>query len=163
MKARRSLADRETGAVLVELAVILPILLLVSFATIEFARAVTAYKVVVNQVRQGARYLADRTPGTGHAQATCLVRYGRTDCTGALVVTGLGTATVVIKDATNAPTTHKAQATSTGSNAIAVNLVTVTVSGLRYPLLAGSFVTAITGNANSVPFGPISATMRQAL
>lgn len=161
---RRSRSDRgQRGAVLVELAIILPILLLLSFATIEFARAITAYKVVVNQVRQAARYLADKTPGSGHAEAACLVRHGSVSCGGTVLMSGLASATVVVQDASNAPATHRAQLTSTTGNAVAVNLVTVTVSGLQYPLLTGGFLSGIFGNATSITFQPVSATMRQTL
>lgn len=146
-----------------ELAVILPILLLLSLATIEFARAITAYKVVVNQVRQAARYLADKTPGSGHTQAICLVRTGSTACQGTVLLSGLTNATVVIQDASNAPTTHRAQRTSTEATAEAVNLVTVRVTGMSHPLLAAGFLSGIFGSATSITFGPISATMRQTL
>lgn len=160
-KARRD--RRQHGAVLIELALVLPLLLLLSFATIEFARAINAYKVVVNQVRQAARHLATKTPGSGHSEAACIVRYGFPDCSGTAIMSGLLTASVVIQDASNAPSTHRAQLTSTGSNAVTVNLVTVTVSGIHYRLLAGGFLSGIVGNTTTITFSPISSTMRQTL
>lgn len=160
-KARRDESQR--GAVLVELALVLPILLLLSFATIEFARAITGYKVAVNQVRQAARYLADKTPGSGRGEAACIVRYGLPSCSGTPIMPGLVTATVVVQDAANAPSTHRAQLTSSDSNAVAVNLVTVTVTGIRYNLLAGGFLSGIFSNSTAITFGPIKATMRQTL
>ncbi len=160
-KARRD--QRQRGAVLIELAIVLPLLLLLSLATIEFARAINAYKVVVNQVRQAARHLATKTPGSGHGEAACIVRYGLPNCSGTAIMSGLVTATVVVQDASNAQSTHRAQLTSTGSSGVAVNLVTVTASGVRYQLLTGGFLSGIFGNTTTITFSPISSTMRQTL
>lgn len=54
-KARRSVAS-ERGATLVEFAVVAPLLFLLLFGVIEFARVVSAYTTVWTAAREGARY-----------------------------------------------------------------------------------------------------------
>ena len=64
------------GAVLVELALLLPLLLLLTLATVEFAQALADYKVIVNQVRSATRYLSTQAAGTSHTEAECLLTHG---------------------------------------------------------------------------------------
>lgn len=157
---------RQSGSVLVELAVVLPILIGLSLATLEFASAISEYKSIVNQVRIAARYLATKAPGQGHTQARCLAINGvegSTSCTGVPIRSGFATATVTIRDASNAPATHRAQATSSGTGAVVVNLVTVEITGFRHTLITGTFVSGMIGDRASITFSPISVTMRQAL
>jgi Flp pilus assembly protein TadG len=163
----RAPISRQQGAVLVELSVILPLLLLLSFATLEFARAITAYKTLVNQVRIAARHLANLTPGAGHIAADCIVRYGvvsdTAPCGGTLLLPGLAGAVVTVSDAANAPSTQRAQATTSDTGAVTVNLVTVKVSSYVHPLASAGFLTGIFRGQTSITFGTISATMRQVL
>jgi Flp pilus assembly protein TadG len=51
------LSDRR-GVALVEFALVVPLLLLIGFGTLEFARALNIYQVVVNSAREGARIVA---------------------------------------------------------------------------------------------------------
>ncbi|MGC8786696.1 MAG: TadE/TadG family type IV pilus assembly protein [Anaerolineae bacterium] len=53
---RRIKHRRERGDSLVELALILPVLLLILMSILDFGRAVYAYHVVANCAREGARY-----------------------------------------------------------------------------------------------------------
>lgn len=53
---RETQRQRERGDSLVELALILPVLLLILMAILDFGRAVYAYHVVANCAREGARY-----------------------------------------------------------------------------------------------------------
>lgn len=157
---------RQIGSVLVELAVILPILIGLSLATLEFASAISEYKSVVNQVRIAVRYLATKGPGEGHTQARCLAINGvegSPTCAGAPVLRGLATASVAIRDASNSPSTHRAQATSSGTGGVVVNLVTVEISGFRHTLITGTMVSGMIGDRAFITFSPISVTMRQAL
>ena len=52
---RRSLVRSESGAVLVEFALLLPFLLIVIGGIVDFARLFQAYEVVTNAAREGAR------------------------------------------------------------------------------------------------------------
>lgn len=51
---------RESGQSLIELVLVLPILLLVLFGTLEFAKAWRTYQVVTNAAREGARHAVTR-------------------------------------------------------------------------------------------------------
>ncbi len=158
------------GAVLVELALLLPILLFLTLASVEFSQAIAAYKVIVNQVRSAARYLSTEAPGTGYTQAACLLTNGNPSsakpCSGSLLLPGFsaGSFSVTVADAVNAAATHSAQRTSadlTVTSATTINLVTVTASGYQHPLYFAGFLSGVVGNATALTFGPISMTMRQ--
>jgi Flp pilus assembly protein TadG len=55
MRRLRSLWRRDDGAALIEAAFVLPLLLFVSIAIIEFGRAFQTWQVVTNAAREGAR------------------------------------------------------------------------------------------------------------
>ncbi len=158
------------GAVLVELALLLPILLFLTLASVEFSQAIAAYKVIVNQVRNAARYLSTEAPGTGYTAAGCLLTNGNPSsakpCAGSVLLPGFSASSfsVGIADAVNTPTTHRSQRTSadlTVTSATTINLVTVTASGYQHPLYFASFLSGVVGDTTSLTFGPISMTMRQ--
>lgn len=164
MKLLHILPRDSRGSVLVEMAALLPLILLLALATIEFSSALVAYKRLVNQTRTAARWLSTQTPGQGHVTAICMVKYGNMSgsqpCSGSLILPNLANATVTISDATTNASTHRAQITG-APGAVAVNLVTVTISGYRHPLILGGFLKPITGGATSLGFSSISTTMRQ--
>jgi Flp pilus assembly protein TadG len=160
------------GAVLVELALLLPILLTLTLVTVEFSQALANYKLIVNQVRSATRYLSTQAAGTGHAGAACLVTHGvissSTPCPGAALLTGFGQSgfRVSVADAVNAPATHRSQRSSTDltdSAATTVNLVSVTASGYRHQLRFAAFLPGAESGASTLEFGPVSMTMRQTL
>lgn len=161
---------RGQGAVLVELALLLPLLLLLTLAAVEFALAIAAYKVVLNQARSAARHLSTKAPGTGHTEAECLLTHGNPSsakpCPGSALLPGFSASSfsVTVADAINAPTTHRSQRTTadlTVTSATTINLVTVTASGYQHPLYFAGFLSAVVGDATSLTFGQISMTMRQ--
>ncbi|MBC7263108.1 MAG: pilus assembly protein [Chloroflexi bacterium] len=55
-RTRRGRAVRQRGDSLVEFAIILPVLLLILMAILDFGRAAYVYNVVANAAREGARY-----------------------------------------------------------------------------------------------------------
>ena len=68
---------RQKGVAIVEFALILPFLLLLSFITIEFGRAIWQYNTLTKSVRDAARYLSIQTPGTQRSrEARNLMVYG---------------------------------------------------------------------------------------
>lgn len=171
MKPCKNRSPQQRGAVLVELSLVLPLLLLLTLATVEFAQAMAAYKVVVLQVRLATRYLSAKAPGTGHAEARCLLTHGVAsaggNCTGTALMPGLvaNGFTVTVSDALNAPATQRAQRTSSDStvtSATTINLITVTASGFRYRLNFAAFLSGVVGSSPTFDFAPISMTMRQA-
>lgn len=71
----RRLWRREEGAVMVEMAVVIPILLLVVWAVIDFARAFYTINSLATAVREGARMAAVMDcPGSPGAQAQVRTR-----------------------------------------------------------------------------------------
>ena len=70
------------GAALIELALITPLLLLLTFITTEFGRAMYEYNAVVKSTRDAVRYLSVQTPGTHVTEARNLIVYGNIAGTG---------------------------------------------------------------------------------
>jgi Flp pilus assembly protein TadG len=86
----------ERGTQLVELALVLPLLLMLLGATAEFGRFMYTYTTLAKATRAGARYIVSQPPGTGATQAKNLVVYGNTAGTGSPVVTGLDATKVTV-------------------------------------------------------------------
>ena len=75
---------RQKGVAIVEFALILPFLLLLTFITTEFGRAIWQYNTLTKSVRDSARYLSIQTPGdpVAIAKARNLTVYGNLAGTG---------------------------------------------------------------------------------
>lgn len=143
----------QSGAVLVELALLLFPLLLLVFGITEFGRAVYQYNTLVKGARDAARYLSQYAPGDDARilQARSMVVCGRTACDGAQpLVPGMSLSYVRVSDRLSAPATHKLQSTGRGT----VNLVHIEIVGFVFHSVAPAFVPNQT-------FGPIRATMVQ--
>ncbi len=70
MLVLRSVIKNQRGQAMVEMALILPILILLIFGIIEFGRIFASYLMVNNAAREGARYAA---VGATDAEITALV------------------------------------------------------------------------------------------
>jgi Flp pilus assembly protein TadG len=139
---------RQKGVALVEFALVLPFLLVLSIMTAEFGRAIWEYNTLTKSVRDGARYLAIQTPGTKITQARNLIVYGNLSGTGAPLARGLSAANVPD------PTWQTA-----GTGPV-INTVTVRISGYTFsPMFASAFGASF----GSVTFSDITATMRSYL
>jgi Flp pilus assembly protein TadG len=96
--SRFRLDDR--GVQLVELAIVLPIMLLLFAAVAEFGRYFYEYTTVAKSARLGARYLAAKAANSSttnwQANAKNLVVFGNTAGTGSPVLSGLSTANVTV-------------------------------------------------------------------
>lgn len=87
----------EQGLQLVELAIVIPIFLLLFGATAEFGRYFYEYTTAAKAARLGARYLTSQSVTAAHdTTAKNLVVYGNASGTGTPVLTGLTTANVQI-------------------------------------------------------------------
>lgn len=140
---------RQKGTAIVEFALILPLLLLLTFVTTEFGRAMFQYNTITKSVRDAARYLSLQTPGTHITEAKNLVVYGNVAGTGTPLALGLTAANVLT------PTWQTA-----GSNPL-INTVQVTVSGYKFiPLYCSVFGVAFADATGKIPYSNISATMR---
>lgn len=136
---------RQRGVALVEFALILPFLLLMIVMTTELGRAIYHYGELAKSVREAARYLSVRAPGTGIAEARNIVVYGRPEGASRSSVPGLSER--------NVPDPVWA---TTGSNPT-VNIVTVTIQNYQFvPMLGNVFGTRFA----ILSFSPIRATMR---
>ena len=143
---------RQNGAALVEFALILPLLLLLTFMTTEFGRAMYQYNTITKSVRDAVRYLSTQTPGTHIPQAKNLIVYGNLAGTGTPLALGLTIGNVLD------PTWQPA-----GTNPV-INTVTVTVSGYKFtPLFRSVFGIAFADANGQIPYNNISATMRSYL
>lgn len=146
------------GVVFIELAITLPIFIGIFLLAVELSHAISQYKVLVNQVGTGVRFLQTQAPGNLSGQrdlATCLVVTATPDCSGAAVLPGLTSAMVTIQDSSDSPSTHALQATGAGTasnTGSSINLVTVKVAGFHHSLAFGT---------QDITFSPISTTTRQ--
>lgn len=137
--------SHQRGVALIELALILPVLLVMTFIVTEFGRAIYQYNTLTKSVRDAARYLTVQTPGTHQAQAQNLVVYGTTTAGSTALAPGLTTS--MVSASWPAPT---------GSNP-PISTVVVTISGYSFQSM---FLTAFGLPFGSVPYSNISATMR---
>jgi Flp pilus assembly protein TadG len=109
----------ERGAQLVELAIVLPLFLVMFAATAEFGRFFYEYTTLAKATRAGTRYLIT-APGNAQADAEAknIVVYGNPEGTGAPLVYGITTSNVVV--------------TRTGGVPVLPQTVTVSISGYKY-------------------------------
>jgi Flp pilus assembly protein TadG len=91
----------DRGVQLVELAIVIPIMLLLFASVAEFGRYFYEYTTVAKSARLGARYLAAKsavsTTVNWKANAKNLVVYGNTAGTGSPILTGLSTDNVDVQ------------------------------------------------------------------
>jgi Flp pilus assembly protein TadG len=115
----RLLARSERGTQLVELAIVLPLLVVMLGAAAEFGRFFYTYQTLAKATRTGARYLmTESAAGTSDAKAKNLVVYGNQSGTGTPVISGLtGTNIRVVR---------------TGGSAAFPERVTVRIEGYTY-------------------------------
>ena len=145
----------QKGVALVELALIIPLLLLLTFITTEFGRAMFEYNAITKSTRDAVRYLTFQTPGTRITEARNLIVYGNPGGTGSPLVRGL--------TLTNVPAATCCTWQLTGTNPV-INTVTVRVTNYTYHSLFASVFGVTFGNANGdITFSTITASMRAAI
>ena len=138
---------RQKGTAIVEFALILPLLLLLTMITTEFGRAIYQYNTIVKSLRQATRYLSLQTPNTKITEAQNLVVFGNIAGTGPALVPGLTVAQV----STIPPTWQEF------GSAPRINTVTITVRGYTFRSMFTSVFGVTFGDKS---FADISATMR---
>jgi Flp pilus assembly protein TadG len=146
----RSLRRDDRGIQLVELAIVLPLFMILFGATAEFGRYFYEYSTLAKASRVGARYLTNSAINTTEdTKAKNLVVYGNMDGTGSPVISGLTTANINI--------------VRSGGTVSIPQTVTVQVTNFKYePMLN---LGALTNNATfslNVDIKP-SVTMRYLL
>jgi hypothetical protein len=136
---------RQQGTALVEFALILPLLLILTFSVTELGRAYYQYNLLAKSVREAARYLSVRSANVDVAKAKNIIVYGNPGGGSTPVVPGLSLS--------NVPDPVRS---SSGTLPV-ISTVTVSVTGYRFtPLAASVFGIAF----NNIVFSPIRATMR---
>lgn len=150
MKTMKPVMPKQSGVALVEFALILPLLLILTFVTTEYSRALFQYNILTKSVRDSARYLSVQSPRdtTKYAKAKNLVVYGNPAGTGSPLVIGLTTSLVpdpVWLEVGSVPR---------------INTVTIRVTGYVFRPLFASVFNVSFGN---LAYADISATMRAPL
>ena len=149
---------QQHGAALIELALIIPLLLLMTIITTEFGRAILHYNTITKSARDAVRYLSMQTPNTHVDEARNIVVYGSTVATDATLVPGLTLA--------NVPATNITWQT-VGATPL-INTVSVTITGYCFqPMFASVFGVTLSAagcaGGAGIPYSAISATMRAQL
>lgn len=140
--------NRQNGTALVEFALILPLILVLTFITTEFGRAMYQYNTLTKSVRDAVRYASVRMPNSQVTEVRNLVVYGNPGGAGSPLALGLTLANVP------SPIWQ-----TTGSNPV-IGTVTVRITGYTFKSLFPSAFGIPFGN---IPFATISATMRSPL
>jgi Flp pilus assembly protein TadG len=149
---KRTSNHKQRGAALIELALITPLLLLLTFITTEFGRAMYEYNLVVKSTRDAVRYLSVQTPGTHITEARNLMVFGNVAGTGAPLARGLSLS--------NVPTDNCCTWQSAGANPL-ITTVTVRISSYTFHSLFPSVMGVVFAGANgNIVFSDITATMR---
>jgi Flp pilus assembly protein TadG len=138
----------QRGVAIVEFALVLPVLLVLTFTVIEFGRALYQYNTLTKAVRDGARYLSMQMPNTNVAEAKNLMVFGNTAGTGNPLVLGLSL--------TNVPDPQW-DATPTGGVPTTIPTVRVSINNYTFvPMVPSVFGL----NIGNITYNEISATMR---
>jgi hypothetical protein len=150
--------DRQSGAVAIELAILLFPLTIILFGTFELGRAFYQYDTIVKAARSAARYMSLQTPGEGMAEGKCLAVAGTTvtaDCAPPLLP-GLNTNMVTI----NYPEPDSSCPSGTSKGCGTINLVEVCVN---CPESAERFMFVPLANflVPSITFPPMRAVARR--
>ena len=100
MKPAMAPRKRARGVAAVELALLMPLLLALTFGTTELGRAIYTYNTLDKTVRDAVRHLSQHGPGDPViiAEAKCLAVFGNLTCVGTPVAPGLTTGAVAVCD-----------------------------------------------------------------
>lgn len=122
-----------TGVAAVELALLLPVLMALVLAMLEFGRAIYHYDQLVQRVRQSARYLCTGQPDDAQRQqvARNIILFGNPQGAGSDAVHGVTAGMIRILEPVNDAGVRQI-ATGQGT----VSLVNVSIQGYQYtPLI----------------------------
>jgi len=140
----------ERGVQLVELAIVLPIFILLFGATAEFGRYFYEYTTLAKSARVGARYLVTAAVNsTEDTKAKNIVVYGNSAGTGNPILSGLSTTNVTI--------------TRSGGVPVLPQTVTVQITGFKHqPIFDLGAITNMSTLSMNIDVKP-SVTMRYLL
>jgi Flp pilus assembly protein TadG len=138
----------QRGVAIVEFALVLPLMLLLTFITTEFGRAIFQYNTLAKSVRDAGRYVSIQTPGTGMTEARNLIVYGSVATSDTPQLPGL------------TPEMVPDPVWATAGTGPVINTVTVRVSGYTFQSI---FTSAFGQTFGPLTFPDITATMRSHL
>jgi len=146
----RRLVPDERGIQLVELAIVIPILVMLFAATAEFGRYFYEYTTLAKASRAGARYLATAAVNSAEdAKAKNIVVFGNSAGTGSPVLSGMTVTNVSI--------------TRQGGVPVLPQTVTVQITSFKHqPIFDLGALTKVSGLSTNVDVKP-SVTMRYLL
>ena len=148
--------NKQTGVALVEFALVLPLLLILTFIVTEYSRALYQYNTLTKSVRNAARYLSvqSQTDMTKWPIAKNLVVYGNPAGNGTPLAIGLTTAQVP-----NPEWKWEGAAPKINTVTVQVGYGPAGTAAQKYTFKP--LVTSVFGlNFGNLTFAPISATMR---
>lgn len=154
---------KQKGVAIVEFALVLPFLLLLTFITTEYGRAIWQYNTVTKSVRDAARYLSTQQPGTHITEARNLAVYGNLAGTGTPLALGLTLENVPWPGTDSKPpccTWQEVTSTPVNGSAPLIKTVTVRISGYSFQSV---FASALGVPFGTIVFSDITATMRSFL
>lgn len=149
---------RQKGVAAIELAFVLPLMLILAFGITELGRALYQYNGLVKATRGAVRYLAQQDLANAdlravHQNTRNIAVYGNEGGSGSPLVPGLSTSMVLVCDYVTCEATHKGALTGQGT----VDLVTVQIGDLDKK--AFSFKSMMSYVLKDFKFSPIQSTM----
>ena len=145
---------RARGIATVEFALVLTVLVPLVLGAVEFGRAVAAWDTLARSTRAAARHLAVGAPAdaTRQLEARCLVVTGSPDTSGNACARPAQLAALTLQHVRVLEPSRDAAVRAVATGAGTLDLVTVSVSGWRFPALGWQAVPTFT-------FSPISVTV----
>jgi len=145
---------RTRGVASVEFALVMTVLVPLVLGAVEFGRAVAAWDTLARSTRAAARHLAVGTPADAARQleARCLVVTGSPSTSANACAQPAQLAGLTLQHVRVLEPSRDAAVRAVATGAGALDLVTVSVSGWRFPALGWSVLPAFN-------FGPISVTV----
>lgn len=151
----KALSRREDGAAAVEMALVVPVLVLLVFAIIQFGIALSQKLALSNGARQGARYGAvpNPNPTTGAETTTCSSILTEAQQAAS---TGLGLSSSAVGVTIVAPTGSTQPCTSSGPVTSSAGFTSSPSNDPCVGSTSGQDLTVITSYTGSlnIPFGP---------
>lgn len=139
------MSRKHSGTALVEFALIVPLILVLTFTVVECGRAIQRYNSVAKAVRDGVRYASMQQPNTSQLAARNLIVFGNTQGNGPPLDPNLTLANVPD------PTWAVVGASPP------INTVTIKVTAYKFTPIASTVFGLV---LPTITFGDVSATMR---
>lgn len=157
--ARLRPARRQKGAALIELALVLPLLILLSVMVTEFGRAFYYYNTLAKSLRDAVRFLSVQDPSAASAEPGVITRARN------MVVYGVPTpalnASPLVPGLSLANVPESNIAWTWTATTPRYRMVSIEVTGYHFqPLIGQAFGVSLVNAQGVLAFGPIAAHMR---